>query len=60
MKKNDEEEKKEEIMEDKKSKKVSLNQVLQNIISEQMNCTKKMYEARLKEAEKKKDSKIES
>ena len=55
MKKTDEEEKKDEIMDDKKRKKENLNHVLQNIISEQMNCTKKMYEPRLKDAENKKE-----
>ena len=52
MKNNEEEENKNEIMEEKQKKKENLNLVLQNILNEQVNCTKKMYEARIVEEEK--------
>ena len=53
MKKTDEEEKKEELLDEKTRKKKNLNDVLQNILNEQMNCTKKMYEPRLSKAQEK-------
>ena len=59
MKNNEEEENKHEILEEKQKKKENLNLVLQNILSEQVNCTKKMYEARIVEAQKQDGRKTE-
>ena len=52
MEKNEVEENKNEILEEKQKKKENLNLVLQNILNEQVNCTRKMYEARIVEEEK--------
>ena len=60
MEKNEVEENKNEILEEKQKKKENLNLVLQNILNEQVNCTRKMYEARIVEAQKQDERKTEN
>ena len=49
----EEEEKKNEILEDKQRKKDNLNLEMQSILSDQVDCTKKMYDTRLSEVQSK-------